>query len=84
MGFRQQHWIKGRGGGLMSLFCLEEWSRVQNGKINGTDSRVLSEVSVAWLFGQSILTSSQYKVPPQSTTFMVTNNIKIHVDMTSP
>ena len=67
----------------MSLFCLEEWSRVQNEKINGTDSRVLSEV-VAWLFGQSILTSSQYKVPPQSTTFMVTNNIKIHVDMTSP
>ena len=28
----------------MSLFCLQECSMVQNGKINGTVSRVLFEV----------------------------------------
>ena len=28
----------------MSLFCLEEYSMVLNEKINGTVSRVLSEV----------------------------------------
>ena len=56
--FRQQHCSRGWGGGLMSLFCLEEYSMVLNEKINGIVSRVLSEV-VARLFGQSILTSSQ-------------------------
>ena len=56
---------------------------VLNEKINGTVSRVLFEV-VDCLFGQSISTSSQQKVPPQSTTVRVTNNTKIHVDMTSP